>query len=60
MYWKEIAMLITVGTGIGGSEARDSLAHGILFSIKNHRPRKIIFFGYRNNSNIFLYLLIFL
>ena len=45
MYWKEIAMLITVGTGIGGSEARDSLAHGILFSIKNHRPRKIIFFG---------------
>ena len=45
MYWKEIAMLITVGTGIGGSEARDSLAHGILFSIKSHRPKKIIFFG---------------
>ena len=45
MDWKEIAMLITVGTGIGGPEARDSLAHGILFSIKSHRPKKIIFFG---------------
>lgn len=45
MDWNDIAMLITVGTGIGGSEARDSLAHGILFSIKSHRPKKIIFFG---------------
>ena len=45
MDWKDIAMLITVGTGIGGPEARDSLAHGILFSIKSHRPKKIIFFG---------------
>lgn len=45
MDWEEIAMLITVGTGVGGPESRDSLAHGILFSIKNHKPKKIIFFG---------------
>ena len=51
MDWKDIAMLITVGTGIGGSEARDSLAHGILFSIKSHRPKKIIFFGSQESKD---------
>ena len=36
MSWKDVAMLITVGTGVGGDDARDSLAHGILFSIIHH------------------------
>lgn len=43
---KDTAMLITVGTGIGGTqEATDSLAHGILFAIEHYQPKKIIFFG---------------
>lgn len=48
---KSTAMLITVGTGIGGSkEATDSLAHGILKSIENFGPHKVIFFGSRNST----------
>lgn len=43
-------MLITVGTGIGGKkEATDSLAHGILKSIENFSPQKVIFFGSKNS-----------
>ena len=43
---KYTAMLITVGTGIGGTqEATDSLAHGILFALEHYRPKKIVFFG---------------
>ena len=39
-------MLITVGTGIGGKqEATDSLAHGILKSIENFAPKRVVFFG---------------
>ncbi len=37
---------MTVGTGVGDSEERiHSLAHGLLQSIKQHRPDKIVFFG---------------
>ncbi len=43
---KDIAMLITVGTGIGGTEeATNSLAHGILHAINQFNPKKVIFFG---------------
>lgn len=41
---KDLALLMTVGTGIG-SDKKDSLAHGLLFSIINNHPKKIIFFG---------------
>lgn len=47
---KSNAMLITVGTGIGGKkEATDSLAHGLLKSIENFRPTKVVFFGSENS-----------
>jgi CRISPR-associated protein (TIGR02710 family) len=37
---------MTVGTGIGNSQEKiDSLAHGLLFSIKETRPDYTIFFG---------------
>lgn len=37
---------MTVGTGVGDSEAKvNSLSHGLLQSIKHHRPEKIVFFG---------------
>jgi CRISPR-associated protein (TIGR02710 family) len=40
------ALFMTVGTGVGDSEERiHSLAHGLLQSIKQHRPDKIVFFG---------------
>ena len=42
---KEIALLMTVGTGIGGDDATDDLAHGILCSIDTLNPNKVIFFG---------------
>lgn len=42
---KDLALLMTVGTGIGSEEKRESLAHGLLFSIKNNHPKKIVFFG---------------
>ena len=49
---KESAMLITVGTGIGGKkEATDSLAHGILKSIENYGPKKVVFFGSENSRS---------
>ncbi len=51
MSWKDVAMLITVGTGVGGDDARDSLAHGILFSIIHHRPKKVVFFGSDDSKN---------
>ena len=40
-------LFINVGTGVspGSDEAIDSLAHGILTSIGNHRPDFIVFFG---------------
>lgn len=42
---RETALLMTVGTGIGGQVATEDLAHGILFSIDNTNPDKVIFFG---------------
>lgn len=45
---KETALLMTMGTGSGKENIReriDSLAHGILFSIENNHPKKIVFFG---------------
>ena len=43
---KETAMIITVGTGIGGTqEATDSLAHGILHAISQTNPKKVVLFG---------------
>jgi hypothetical protein len=40
-------LFINVGTGVtpGSDKAIDSLAHGILTSIKEHRPDFIVFFG---------------
>ncbi|MBC7128912.1 MAG: TIGR02710 family CRISPR-associated protein [Thermoplasmatales archaeon] len=39
-------LFITVGTGVGESEEKvKSLAHGILYSISQHKPDKIVFFG---------------
>jgi hypothetical protein len=40
-------LFINVGTGVspGSDEAIDSLAHGILASIRDHRPDLIVFFG---------------
>ena len=42
---RETALLITVGTGIGGQVATEDLAHAILFSIDTTNPDKVIFFG---------------
>ena len=42
---RETALLMTVGTGIGGQVATEDLAHGILFSIDTTNPDKVIFFG---------------
>ena len=43
---KKTALLMTVGTGIGGTEeAVESLAHGILYSIDSYNPDIVIFFG---------------
>lgn len=39
------ALLMTVGTGIGGQVATEDLAHAILFSIDNSNPDIVIFFG---------------
>lgn len=40
------ALFMTVGTGIGDSkDGIHSLAHGLLYSIKQNRPDKIVFFG---------------
>ena len=49
-------MLITVGTGIGGSGARESLAHGLLFSISQYNPKKVVFFGSEASLNTVEYL----
>ena len=39
-------LLMTVGTGTGDSQEKiDSLAHGLLYSIKNTNPSYTIFFG---------------
>ena len=40
---KETALLMTVGTGIGGEEATEDLAHGIFYSIDNYNPDKVVF-----------------
>lgn len=42
---KETVLLMTVGTGIGGEEATEDLAHGIFYSIDHYNPDKVIFFG---------------
>ena len=42
---KKTALLMTVGTGIGGQVATEDLAHAILFSIDNLNPDIVIFFG---------------
>lgn len=43
---KKTALLMTVGTGIGGTdEATESLAHGILYSIDTYNPDEVVFFG---------------
>ena len=43
---KKTALLMTVGTGIGGTdESVESLAHGILFSIDYYNPDIVLFFG---------------
>jgi len=39
-------LFMTVGTGVGDSEDKiDSLAHGLMKSVKYSRPDKIVFFG---------------
>lgn len=39
-------LFMTIGTGIGKDEEKvKNLAHGILFSILNHLPDKVVFFG---------------
>lgn len=43
---RKTALLMTVGTGIGGSkEATENLAHGILYSIDTSNPDEVVFFG---------------
>lgn len=43
---RKTALLMTVGTGIGGKkEVTDDLAHGILYSIDTCNPDKVVFFG---------------
>lgn len=43
---RQIALLMTVGTGIGeGQKVTDDLAHGILYSIDTSNPDKVVFFG---------------
>jgi len=42
---RKTALLMTVGTGIGGQVATEDLAHGILYSIDTLNPDKVIFFG---------------
>ena len=42
---RKTALLMTVGTGIGGQVATEDLAHAILFSIDNSNPDILIFFG---------------
>ena len=42
---RKTALLMTVGTGIGGQVATEDLAHAILFSIDNSNPDIVIFFG---------------
>ena len=46
MVRRKTALLMTVGTGIGGNkEATENLAHGILYSIDTCNPDEVIFFG---------------
>lgn len=46
MVKRKTALLMTVGTGVGGGkQVTDDLAHGILFSIDTYLPDKVIFFG---------------
>ena len=40
---RKTALLMTVGTGIGGQVATEDLAHAILFSIDNSNPDIVIF-----------------
>lgn len=40
---REKALIIGVGTGVGGVEGTQNLARGLLFSIKNHHPDRICF-----------------
>ena len=42
---RKTALLMTVGTGIGGEVATEDLAHGILYSIDTSNPDIVIFFG---------------
>ena len=42
---RKTALLMTVGTGIGGQVATEDLAHAILFSIDNSNPDIVIFCG---------------
>lgn len=42
---RKTALLMTVGTGIGGQVATEDLAHAILFSIDKSNPDIVIFFG---------------
>ena len=39
-------LFMTVGTGVGSDEEKTrNLAHGLLSSIRSHRPDKVVFFG---------------
>jgi CRISPR-associated protein (TIGR02710 family) len=43
---------MTVGTGIGDSQEKiDSLAHGLLYSIKDTNPDHVVFFGSDKSKN---------
>ena len=48
---RKTALLMTVGTGIGGQVATEDLAHGILHSIDTLNPDKVIFFGSELSKN---------
>ena len=48
---RKTALLMTVGTGIGGQVATEDLAHGILYSIDTLNPDEVIFFGSELSKN---------
>lgn len=45
------ALFMTIGTGVGGEEGVESLAHGLLKSILHYKPDFILFFGSELSKN---------
>lgn len=45
------ALFITVGTGFGDQKSIDSLAHMILFSIKDENPDYVVFYGSKSSKH---------